>query len=232
MKKVLLAVIACIAVTTVVKAQTAKGNLFIGTSIGSTSYNSATDDYSFTNGTSSNTNRKSYNLGLSPSIGVFLTDHFILGGNLGVTYNHIKTTDNTAASSDMVTTNTTLFSIGPFARYYIFNSTPSKTMFYLQAAGNIGAGSGSSSGSGSNFTSNGDLKGIFSYNGSGGIGITHFIRKNIGLDVGVGYVYEHEKYTSTTTTTTGGAGSTSTSEDVATHTHGVALSAGFHFFLP
>src|SRR5436309_10709585 len=99
MKKIIFAACLCIATTSLVNAQTQKGNLFVGASIGNTSYSSATDNYSYSDGNFRNTDIKINRIGLSPRLGVFVTDHFIVGGSFGLNYIHNKTNDDITENS-------------------------------------------------------------------------------------------------------------------------------------
>jgi len=228
MKKIILAGIFCIAATTLLKAQGAKGNLYLGTDLGSTIYHSQTTTTN-TNGNIETNNTKEYTISVAPAIGVFLSDHFILGGNLSVNYDHNQSDFNDAAasSSSTTTSNSTHFDIGPIMRYYFFADKPSTTMFYLQANGTVGAGSGSTTeadnNSGTATTTSSNVSGLFVYSGGGSVGITHYITKNIGLNFGVGYLYTHTSYTDNYG---------DTKANVGIGNSGINLSAGFHLILP
>lgn len=243
MKNIIFSALLCAASTSLVHAQTAKGNLFAGTSVGTTGYSSATSNYDYIDGNNRTTDTKTYSLSANPTLGVFVSDHLIVGGILGLNYRHVKAnTDITenAPSNSNSTTNTFTVDLGPFVRYYFFQNTPSNTLFYLQGQGTVGLGSGNSSGSGANnnisYTSSGKVSNVFTYTGGGSIGITHFIQKSIGLDLGVGYGYTHEKSTNVSneyrTANVGGTKTTVTNNyDLSTSTNGITLSAGFHWFI-
>ncbi|HZY37916.1 MAG TPA: hypothetical protein VFE53_14760 [Mucilaginibacter sp.] len=227
MKKIILAGMFCIAATTILKAQGSKGNLFVGTDIGSTSYNSINMSTN-TNGNIITSDTKEYTIGVAPAIGIFLSDHLVFGGDLSVNYTYDKDneTDNSggAVLSSSSTRNITHFDIGPFVRYYFFADKPSKTMFYLQANGTVGAGSGSGSiTDASAVATNSNISGLFVYSAGGSVGISHYILKNVGLNFGLGYSYLHQSYSNN---------SGSTTSSITSGNSGISLSAGFHVILP
>ena len=243
MKKIFFIIAACFIGITSVKAQIAKGNLFVGTGIGSTTYNFGNYSYTYSDANVKNQDQKAYTLNLSPSIGVFLTDHLIFGGSLNLAYDHNKTdisntTDNFLTNNSTV--NTTTFTAGPFVRYYFFDAEPKNTLVFVQADAAVGTGGGSTNGStlytnNSATSSNGNTNGMFVFKAGGAIGVTHFIQKNIGLDISVGYGYDLQKYTATLNTqTTNAAGlvsNTSSSYKASIPQNGITLAAGFHFFI-
>jgi hypothetical protein len=244
MKKTILIFAGCLLAMTGVKAQLAKGNLFIGTDLGTTTYNFGTYTYTYPDANVKSQVEKDYSIGISPSIGVFLTDHLIFGGSLNVAYSNQKINETSTIDNylvDNTTSNTTTATIGPFIRYYFFDSQPAKTVFYFQADAGVGSGGGSSTGStlsttNTTTTSTGNINGMFIFKAGGALGLTHFISRNIGLDVSVGYAYDDESYNDSSTqqsTTSGGVvGNASNSFKAKVPQSGIALSAGFHFFIP
>lgn len=240
MKKIFLAIAICTAAFTGAKAQLTKGNMFVGADLGTTSYSFGTQSFNYSSaGSIQNDNNKTYSLDFAPSMGVFLTNHLVFGGTLDLSYSHISdnitNTNSTLVSNESKSDNTTV-TLGPFLRYYFFDSTPSKTVFYIQASGLAGSGSGSSSGSDEassespgQYSSN--ISNEFVIQGSGSLGITHFISKDIGLDLAIGYTYDYEHYTDTYNTNPTTPGS-SGSYKASIPKNGIGINAGFHFFLP
>jgi hypothetical protein len=244
MKKIIVMALVCAASASFVRAQTEKGNMFVGATVGDLSYASQTSDFSFSDGRLRTADQKLTSLEFNPTLGWFVTNHLVFGGGITLKYDH-NTVNNTVTGKQITptltsnTANDFTLNVGPFLRYYFFNGQPSSTLFFIQGYGNVGVGSGTSSGSGSSpsssYTSSGKVSNIFSYDAGGSIGITHFIEKNVGLDVAVGYGYVHEKSTNTeqtiTTATGGGTTTTNNNYDLARHLNGVSFSAGFHWFL-
>jgi hypothetical protein len=239
MKKVIFAILGCVACLTNVKGQMTKGNLFMGTTLGAATYNNGNYSYDYSDGNVQKQDDKKYAVTLAPQIGVFVTDHLVFGGSLGFGYNHednfITNTTDGALSHDRTTNNTTFY-LGPFFRYYFFDAAPKKAVFYVQAQASAGTGGGNTS---DNYTTTtgstaatGTINNEFVFMAGGGIGMTYLIDKNIGLDLGVDYLYNYDKYTnnSTTVTTTGGiAGAGSAGDFKATEPNsGIGISAGFH----
>jgi len=242
MRKIFLALALCAGGLTIANAQTAKGNLFLGTGLGATSYTTGNYTFDYSDGNNVSQNDKKYVFGVNPQLGVFLTDHLVFGGTLGVNYGHEKSvlnnTDPTVVGSQSVT-NSSTYSIGPFLRYYFFNATPSKTLFYIQGDAGIGTGSeNSNQTSTSASTSNvytAHASNLLMFNAAGSLGITHFVSKSIGLDVAVTYLYNDEKYTdnynSVTTNAAGVPNSNSGTFKATLPQNGIGVSAGFHLFL-
>lgn len=242
MKKIIFVVFACTTGTLIAGAQTEKGNMFVGAGIGNTSYSSQGDNYSYSDGNSRQTDIKINKIVLNPTMGWFVTNHLIAGANVGLNYTHNKNNTNITeapASTSNKVTNTFTVDAGPFLRYYFFNGQPSNTLLFVQADGSIGAGSGSSSGSGTTanytYTSTGKVSNVFTYDGGASVGITHFIQKNVGLDIAAGYLYTHQKSSNTDvndrTMNAGGKTTINNNYDLASHVSGITLSAGFHWFL-
>lgn len=243
MKKIFITAILYMGCTILAKAQLQKGNLFVGSSFGAASYNSIDNTSDFSDGNTNQQHQKNFNLNIDPTYGVFLTDHFILAGVFTLDYNHDRT-DNVnlepAVANSTSTVASTQFSIGPLVRYYFFNAKPGNNLFYLQAQAAVGTGSGTSSGYGSSATSSyvsaGKLSDMFLYRGGVAVGITHFVRKNLGLDISVGYNYTHQNYTNayntaTTNSATGVVKDPLYSANVNSANNGIILSAGFHYFI-
>ena len=246
MKKAILILIVCSAFAFSALAQFSKGTIFVGPSLATNSYQSASDNlnYSAGNNSTRTASTKTYTLTTGPQVGVFVTDHLVLGGTLNYSLSVKNTNTNTALvnsnlQSAATKTHTSTLSTGPFARYYFFEKL-SRTMFYAQVNGTLGTGSGSSSGSGNNnntstYQSNGTTNGIFTWNASGSFGCTHFFNDVVGMDVAIGY-----SYTSTRSNATNMTNTTSNVSEIVTSTpnnyketlltHGVSLGLGFHWF--
>jgi len=240
MKKIFLVIAVSIGALTSVKAQLTKGNLFLGTDIGTGTYNSGNYSFNYSDGNVVNQNFKKSTISLSPQIGVFLTDHLIFGGHFDLNYDHeksiINNTDPTLAPSQSTTDGTT-YTIGPFLRYYFFNSTPSKTLVFLQGSAGIGSGSSSENQTetvaGTNNVYTANSSGMFTYNVGGSLGITHFVSKNVGLDIAVSYLYNNEKYTNNfNNANSGGSANNTGSYKASLPNNGIGIFAGFHLFLP
>lgn len=244
MKSIILLAVVSIALTSTVKAQTSKGNLFLGTGIGSTVFTSTTADYSYIDGGARKNSSHIYGINAGPQVGVFVSNHLILGGTLGFNFTTNKTDGNTTETNQSTTTLTTnnyTVNLGPLMRYYIFNATPAKTLFYLQAQATIGTGYGNSTGSGNantttTYTSDNKINSIFSWTTGTSVGITHFIRKNIGLDFSIGYnhisnksTYVNDTYTTNNLTKV--VTTKTNNYDLTTGNNNIGISAGFHFFI-
>jgi hypothetical protein len=241
MKRTFLTAVLCLAGIVFANAQSNKGTLFFGTSIESTTYSNTYDNYSLSDGNFKTNHEKAFDLSFNPTVGVFLTNHLIFGGTIGITHSYDKTdltntdilTSGTQSSNGITTDNTTGYSIGPFVRYYIFDGKPGKTLFYLQGNTSVGTGSGHSDYSYHNSvtsnTSDGNINGIFSWQGGGSVGVTHFFGKNVGLDFAAGYAYTHEKFNEQYNNNPSNTDYTASANS---GTYGFTLGLGFHFFMP
>jgi len=241
MKKVILPAVFCI-ISSGLFAQVSKGTLFMGSTIGAANYNSVTNDHDYIDSGFRKTTNNNFGIGLSPQLGVFVNNHLIVGGSIGLNFEHNKQNiQSTERNLDNQDTKKSTFTInaGPFARYYFFNTSPGSTLFFTQVDARVGTGSGNSSGNGDNttntFTTSAKITKIFNWNAGASIGMTHFIQKSVGLDVFAGYNYEHNKSHNTATTNytskSDGENSARTVEyDLATHSNNIVLGAGFHWF--
>ncbi len=227
-------------------AQFSKGTIFVGPTLGTNSYQSASDNLDYSGGKNLNrtASTKTYAFSIGPQVGVFVTDHLVLGGSV----NYSLSTKNTNTSTSLVSggslitnakVNTSTFSTGPFLRYYYFDKL-SRNIFYTQLNGTLGAGRGTSSGSGNNNTnstyqSNGTISGIFSWSIGGSVGLTHFFNDFIGMDIAIGYAYNstansNQNMTNTTSNTTEIVTRVPNNYKETISTHGVTLGLGFHWF--
>ena len=246
MKKILTITACSIAFAITSHAQISKGTVFLGTSIGSTTYSSSNDNLDYTAGTNINksTAAKTYGFNVGPQVGVFLSRHFLLGGT--VTYNiTYKTSDATTLSSvnqpvtaHSETSNYTI-NAGPFMRYYFYDHL-SKNILYVQANATAGTGNGASSGNGVNvnstYSSDGKVSNIFNWNAGSSIGVTHFFTPSVGMDIALGYTYTSASsgnMNSTESTNKSNSNITISQNNYneTTITNGISFGIGFHWYL-
>lgn len=244
MKKAMLAMVACSVFAFDASAQFSKGIVMMGATIGTTGYSSANSDYNYDAGNTRSTGTQTFTLSAGPQIGVFLTQHLVLGAtpSLNLSTSHVSTTNTSANGTQTGSTNTattTTISIGPFLRDY-FAAMPGNNWFYAQVNGSVGSGSGSSSGNSYTNTSTGNtndkISSVFNWNAGVSLGLTHFFYKRIGMDVSLGYLYSHAhnynvNNTITTTKATGSISQTASDYSLNTETNGVTFGAGFHWFM-
>ncbi|MBE7173315.1 MAG: outer membrane beta-barrel protein [Williamsia sp.] len=150
MKKHLLGLLACVVIGFAASAQTEAGNYLAG---GNFNLNTAKNDF---------------RLALTPSVGYFIINNLAAGANVDLEYSKVGSNK------------TTVFGIGPFARYYLgtLNIRPF-------AHANV------------NFTSNRskNTTGSDTYNGSNyflGAGLAAFINRNVAVEGLAGY--SHSNY--------------------------------------
>jgi hypothetical protein len=247
MKKILLLSSVCTLLAFSASAQFSKGTIFVGPTIGTNSYQSSSDDldYSVGNNQTRTSSTRTNAFSVGPQVGVFVTDHLILGGSIN--YSHSGSNTNTSTNltngnrlASNSNSSTSTFNTGPFLRYYYF-SNPTRNVFYAQLNGTLGSGSGTTSGSGNNnmtttYQSNGSKSGIFSWSAGGSLGMTHFFNEFIGMDVAIGYMYNSttsnsQNVTNTTSNATEIVTRASNNYKEALLTHGITLGLGFHWFL-
>jgi len=244
MKKAILAITAFWVLAPGASAQFSKGTVMLGTTIGTTGYSSANSNYNYDAGNSRSTGTQTFTLSAGPQIGVFLTQHLVLGAtpSFNLSTSHASTTNTGTTGTQTgstTTTTTTTVSIGPFLRDY-FAMVPGNNWFYAQVNSSVGAGSGSSSGNSYTSTStgstNGKVSSIFNWNAGASLGLTHFFYKRIGMDVSLGYLYSHAhnynvNNTITTTKATGSISQSASDYTLNTGTNSVTFGVGFHWFM-
>lgn len=226
-----------------VSAQFKKGTVMLGTTLGTTSYNSANANYSYDNGTSKTTTTHAYSLGVGPQAGIFLSNNLVLGTSVTFDLNHNTANsvlqETTGAGTGHATKNTYTFNVGPYLRYYLAPSG-ANNLFFLDVNGGVGTGSGKTSDKvvtpSETQNSTGDVKNIFNWNAGGGIGLTHLFTRNIGMDVTLGYKYNYAKSDnindkSVLKTPSETTNTTTNNYHLFDKTNGVALGLGFHWFL-
>ncbi|MGI0106833.1 hypothetical protein [Salinimicrobium sp. WS361] len=198
MKRVLLlSTLMILGFTATSHAQLQEGNIMLGADLGSGVTTTPTNGlFGFNLGLDEDSG---YNIGLSPKMGYFLNDDFVLGGILNLGYYN-------AAGDDDETSNTFIYGIQAFTRYYLTpedvdlgDEVPAGQFFIETNAGlagtNIEGGE----------TTNGFAFGF-------GPGYSLFLNENIALDASV-------KYSGLT-----GAGSDS-------YTHSLGINLGIQIFL-
>ncbi len=226
------------------QAQVKPGTIMLGTTIGSTTYNSTNSDYSYDIGGTRHTGTNTYTFSAGPQIGIFITNRLVLGGNLSVNYSNSKSTTTNLSATQVQTgsgtnSNSLTVNLGPFARYY-FSNLHAKNWFYAQANGTIGTGSGSSTGTtdntGTSSNSNGKISNIFNWTTGASLGMTHLFYHRIAMDFALGYNYSHQmsennNSTVTRNKTTNVQSTTFNNYSLTNATNGITANIGFHFFL-
>jgi len=211
--------------------QNKKGNLLIGTYLGS----GGLSFYNSENGSSSSTNisksdSSGFSIGVGPSIGYFFTDNLVVGTSCSLYYSTSSyDSSNTAYTSTSESSYDSLsFSVGPFVRYYIGKNN-GKGMPYVQVyAGtsfypNYKGTYSSSSGYEYTYT----YKKYSTWNAGVQIGYEHFVNSTIGLQYYVGYSFNY--YNSTTEYDY--AAGTKSSYDSKSNNHGISFGVGLQIHL-
>jgi hypothetical protein len=245
MKKLITLALFTLGFIITLKAQLSKGTVFVGTTIGTSSYASESDNLDYTSGTNINrdTKSKTYAFSVGPLVGVFVTNHLVVGGTINYSITHRKSNETLQSSVNVPTTaftNTTTYTvnIGPFARYYFYNKPTSRNAIYLQVNATAGTGNGTTTNSGvnvnSSYTTDGQVSNITNWNAGTSLGLTHFFSHTVGMDVAFGYTYTSSKSdnnNNTTTTTNGGiATSVLNNYNETTLTNGLSFGVGFHWY--
>jgi hypothetical protein len=176
----------------VAHAQIEKGNILLGTDLGSGIAGTGSGSLF---GVNFNLNKGSgWNIGISPKMGYFVKDHWMVGGVVNLGYNKSATVADGSASK------TTVYGIQALTRYYAKNNQVNNLLnhgrFFAEA--NVGlAGVNVSGGNTTNgfvfgfgpgysyfITQNVALEGLLKYNGLAGGGNTGY-QSSLGLNFGM-----------------------------------------------
>jgi hypothetical protein len=159
MKKLLL-LGACGIFCTSAIAQTTRGSKFIGVNIGNISY---AHDY----------NSNEIEVTLFPSVGVFLTDNFLLGSSVLLGY------DRYGSRNSTYNRHTISYGLAPFARYYFAGTAPHR--FFGQAS--VGIRRSNTKGEGGYNQKYSETNKNFAV----GLGYNYFLTPSAALEVMIGY---------------------------------------------
>lgn len=197
MKKIMICALA-LTLVFAVQAQNNKGNWLMGASIGSTGFSFGESE----NGTVgipgvSKSKSNNFNIGLYPTIGYYLTDHFILGSyvTLGYSTSNYENSSTGGSVTSESKSNYSYFGIGPFGRYY-FGDNKSKGMPFAQVNANItfypGYKGEYTPGTGTGYKY--EYKKYHPLSFGAQFGYEHFINPVIGIQYYLGYSYSKYKY--------------------------------------
>jgi len=178
--------------------QNKKGNLLIGTYLGSTGLSFGNSE----SGSSSSDNvyksdNSGFNIGVGPSIGYFLTDSLVVGASLGISYssNRYEGSETKTDYSSNSNSSSIYLSLGPFLRYYLGSSNPNRvpyvhlsvgTSLYPSYSGHYETGDG--------YEYDYSYKSYSSWGAGLQLGYEHFLNPSIGLQYYVGYSFSHYSY--------------------------------------
>jgi hypothetical protein len=223
-------------------AQFKKGDIMIGASLASLSYNSGSSDVSFPNVNGYTSKTTSFAIRIEPTIGFFISENTAVGGALNITPSGQKVRymdAGTTFQEDKM--NNFNLGLGAFVRHYFNKST-------FMPFGQLGLNAGTSSGTTEGFKFyDAAIDYVVRYNGKSSagffansrlvLGFTKMLGENAGLDIFGGYEYSYNKNTYKTTTTTdygidGSIETTAINEPTTKFTnHGFFIGAGFQVFL-
>ena len=198
MKKLILCAVAFTSIASA-QGQNKKGNHLVGVNVGSGNYSSSNYDYIYSSTTTTyKGDSKYFNIGIGPEVGWYLTDRFVLGTYLNLSYYNSKS--NSSNSSSSVTTNSksnsVYFTLGPSARVYL-GKMNGKGMPYAQVNTGLSfypSDNGESSNSSNTYHYTYKTKNYFSWNVGPRFGYEHFFNERIGLHYYIGYSYTKYKY--------------------------------------
>jgi hypothetical protein len=198
MKKLLLCAIAFMAVFTV-NAQNKKGNMLVSAYVGSAAFNSNKNDYTYSIGpTIYDGDSKSFNIGVGPEVGWYLTDRLVVGTYLGLSYYNSKSNsgNNSSINTSHSKSNSLYFNVGPSARVYLGKNND-KGMPYLRLSTGLSfypSDNGESYNSTNTYHYTYKTKNYLTWNLGPQLGYEHFFNQHIGLQYYIGYNYSHSKY--------------------------------------
>lgn len=185
-------------------AQNLKGTKLLGVGIGSIYFTNSDSETSYSNTPTVYLNdTRSFGMTIYPSVGWFVKDNFVVGGNLSFNISNSKSdssNDSNTTTSETKSSYPSLY-IGPFARYYFGNSSEGKPFVHVNAQYGLGKGkSESSSSSGSSSETNSHYK--TDWNAGLAVGYEYFLSEYIGVyaTLGIQYsqnitIYEYEPST-------------------------------------
>lgn len=200
MKKIaIVGLVVILAVSSLAFSQNKKGNWLFGTYIGGVSLGFGNSESNYPPSTALYKYKSSsFDIGVGPDIGYYLTDTLVLGAFLDL-YFYSATSDSSYTGSTATGTDKYSYvgtNIGPFVRLY-FGDNNGKGMPYVQFNAGIAlyplySGTYTPS-SGSAYTYKYDS--YSSWNVGLQIGYEHYLNPFIGLQYYVGYSFSHYKYT-------------------------------------
>lgn len=232
MKKLILCMAAFTSMVAVL-AQNKKGNHLVGVSIGSGNFSSSKYDYVYSSTTTTyDGDSKSFNIGISPDIGWYLTDRFVLGTSLNLYYytNKYNSGNSSTTVTSKSSSNGLSFSIGPTARMYL-GKMNSKGMPYVSLMTGLSfypSDNGEASNSSNTYHYTYKTKNYFSWNIGPRVGYEHFFNERIGLHYYIGYNYNKYKYKYDYDYTVGG---TDYSYTYNSHSSNVAFGVGLQIHM-
>jgi hypothetical protein len=190
MKKLLLVLISFTAFVSY--GQFTKGTRMVGVNIGSAGFSANSTSFD-QEGVGLSTSKTNFiNVSVSPSMGWFINENVVIGGNLAINFQNRNYKAGSFADSK---TNDLTFGLGAFGRYYFGSSG---FMPYLQASLGGAFGSGKATGNSKNSSYSDkweeNRKGIFNLSAGVSAGITKMLNKNVGLDLGLGYSFVNSSY--------------------------------------
>lgn len=191
------------------QAQNKKGNLMIGTYVGSGSYVSSNykTTYSYSP-TEYKSEYKTFNIGIGPEVGWYITDRLVIGTSLNLSYYHqtSKSTNSSSTSSSSGTYSYFSFSAGPSVWLYLGKNND-KGMPFVWLGGGIGfypSDNSSYKNDPLTYDYSYKSKNYVFWNFGPRVGYEHFFNKHFGLQYYIGYNYNHSSYKYNVTYTTGG----------------------------
>jgi hypothetical protein len=220
-----------LAMTCLVFSQNKKGNLLIGTDLGSAGLYIGNSESSYAG--SSSVGKSDYtNFGLSvyPTIGYYFTDNLVVGTYFALEFYIEKYNGSSTGSSDTSVSkyNDIYFSFGPFGRFYFGKDNKKGRPFVHVSAGisfyPIYSYTYTPS-SGSGYTQKYDT--YFPWNVGIKIGYEHYLNPTIGLEYYIGYAYYHYKSSTTYDYATG----TDYTYNSTSHDHDIQFGVGLQIHL-
>jgi hypothetical protein len=196
--------IACIVSATNGQVVFKKGMRVVGASLGSLIFNSDRSPVSFNGGsTSYKIEGNSFNIGVTPSMGWFVSDRMLVGTSLNVQMsNQVKYNKSNAGNTFQKDKSSTYsIGVGGFLRYYVQQKTAGNTRLFGQVGLTLGTGGGKGDG----FSFGEDISGAYKvtyenkvtnplYQTVGlSLGLTHMVNDHVGIDFSVGYAFTNNK---------------------------------------
>ena len=196
-----------LAMTCLLFPQNKKGNLIIGTDVGSAGLYIGNSESGYSSSKDINkSDYTSYGISVYPTIGYYIKDNLVVGTYFELGFNGNKYNNSTTADSSTSESKSSYvyFSLGPFARFYLGQDNGKGRLFVHVSAG-IGFyplySYTYTPSSGSGYKEKYDK--YFPWNAGLKIGYEHYFNPVIGLELYFGYTYYHSNNSYTLDYTTG-----------------------------
>ncbi|HQW45204.1 MAG: PorT family protein [Chitinophagaceae bacterium] len=197
MKKISICALALFT-TLAMQAQNKKGNWLLGASLGSTGYSFGKSESGTVGSTNiSYSDNNSFNLGIYPTVGYYISDNVILGTYFTVGFSNSKNdnSNNYSSNTSESKSNYGYFGLGPFGRFY-FGNNGGKGQPFAEVSTGITFYPGYKGeyipNTGTGYTY--EYEKYHPWNAGVKFGYEHFINETVGIQYYIGYTHSNYQY--------------------------------------